>query len=146
MTRKSIGAETTFARDIADAAELRRQLDRLSDEVARRLRGEGMRAHTVNLKARFPDFTTVTRAQTLPCATALTRTIRQTARELLERRLERGGRPLRLLGVSLSNLERVDEGQGEMFQDQAEAKTEKLDHLLDKLQEKFGAETIRRGS
>lgn len=143
---KSIGAETTFAKDISDPAELRRQLDELADSVAHKLRVEGYRARTINLKARYEDFTTVTRAITLARATALTLEIRKTARELLEKRLGRGGRPLRLVGVSASNLERAAEGQAELFPDEAIQKSEKLDHLMDKIQKKFGSEVIRRGN
>lgn len=142
---KSIGAETTFARDIGEAAELRRQLLALADEVAKRLRDEGLRARTVNLKARYEDFTTVTRALTLPAATALTGEIRQAATVLLEQKLGRGGRPLRLLGVSVSNLERLEEGQGDLFADERRARSEKLDRLLDAMQDRFGEDKIRRG-
>ena len=142
---KSIGAETTFARDIGEAAELRRQLIALADEVAKRLRDEGLCARTVNLKARYPDFTTVTRALTLPSPTALTQEIRQAAITLLEQRLGRAGRPLRLIGVSVSNLERPGEGQGELFVDESRVKSEKLDRLLDAMQDRFGESKIRRG-
>lgn len=142
---KSIGAETTFARDIDSAAELRKTLYALADESAKRLRDEGLRARTVNLKARYPDFTTVTRALTLPEPTTLTREIRAAALTLLEQRLGRAGRPLRLLGVSLSNLERAEEGQADLFIDESRAQDEKLDRLLDAMQDRFGENKIRRG-
>lgn len=142
---KSIGAETTFARDIDSASELRKTLYALADESAKRLRDEGLHARTVNLKARYPDFTTVTRALTLPEPTALTREIRAAALTLLEQRLGRAGRPLRLLGVSLSNLEHHEEGQGDLFTDEARAQNEKLDRLLDAMQDRFGESKIRRG-
>lgn len=142
---KSIGAETTFARDISEAAELRKQLLALVDEVAKRLRDDGMRARTVNLKARYEDFTTVTRALTLPAPTALTKEIRAAAIELLEKKLGRAGRPLRLIGVSVSNLERPEEGQADLFEDEHRVKSEKLDHLLDSMQDRFGEDKIRRG-
>ena len=142
---RSIGAETTFARDVADGAELRRQLDALVHKVGRRLRAEGLRAHTINLKARYEDFTTVTRAVSLPAATAATRVLREAARELLEKKLGRGQRPLRLVGVSVSNLERADEGQGDLFGEINEEKDERLDHVLDAIDLKFGPGSIRRG-
>jgi DNA polymerase-4 len=143
---KSISAETTFARDIADAAELRRQLDGLADEVAQRLRREGLRAHTVTLKARYPDFTTVTRSLTLRSPTSLTVAIRDAARELLERRLGRAGRALRLVGVAAHNLTPAGEGQLELFHDPTEARQERVDRLLDELQDRFGPDTIKRGN
>jgi len=143
---RSIGAETTFARDIADAAQLRAALDGLVQKVGRRLRAEGLRAHTVNLKARYEDFTTVTRALTLAAATAATRALREAARELLEKKLGRGQRPLRLVGVSVSNLERADEGQGDLFGAISDEKDERLDRVLDAIDQKFGPGSIRRGS
>lgn len=142
---KSIGAETTFAKDIADGDRLRDILDSLSVRVAKRLRKEGFRAHTIQLKARYADFTTVTRATTIPISTASTRTIVQTARELLETRLEREGRALRLLGVSGTGLVRPAEGEPELFPDREREQNERVDHLLDTLQDKYGSEKIWRG-
>ena len=74
----------------------------MAHKVARRLRRAGARARTVQLKARFPDFTTHTRAETLPEPTDATRVLRDTARHLLDEHLDRRGRPLRLIGVSTS--------------------------------------------
>ncbi|MFQ5511660.1 MAG: DNA polymerase IV [Candidatus Krumholzibacteriia bacterium] len=142
---KSVGAETTFAEDIGDAGELRRLLDSLATRVAKRLRKEGYRAHTVNLKARYPDFATVTRALTLPASTAVTQEIICAARQLLESRLGRGDRPLRLLGVSVSNLVRPAEGEPELFPDRAREQEERVDHLLDDIQKRFGEKSIWRG-
>ncbi len=145
---KSIGAEITFPEDIADAAELRGHLGRLVERVARELREEGCRARTVNIKARYPDFTTVTRAQTLPRGLISTRRIREVACELLEERLGRCGRPLRLLGVSLSNLEKEGQGasQGELFEDEDEKRAEKLDRAIDEIKEQFGRDSVLPGS
>ena len=142
---KSIGAETTFAKDIEDAGELRLLLDGLATGVAKRLRKEGFRAYTVHIKARYPDFTTVTRAVTLPTSSAGTQTIVGAARQLLERRLERDGKPLRLLGISVSNLVRPAEGEPELFPDRTREQQERVDHLLDDLQNRFGSKTIWRG-
>jgi DNA polymerase-4 len=142
---KSIGAETTFAADIGDDAELRRQLDRLVDKVSRRLRRHGLRAWTIQLKARYADFSTVTRAETLDTPTCATSTIRRVARELLERRLGRGGRALRLIGVSTSNFDAGGEGQLDLFGDPAGERSEHLDQLLDRLREKHGSAAITHG-
>jgi DNA polymerase-4 len=142
---KSIGAETTFPNDIADEDGLREILDVQAARVARRLRKEGYRAHTVQLKARFADFTTVTRATTIPIATSATLGIVRTARELLATRLDRQGRALRLLGVSASGLVRPAEGEPELFPDRERERNERIDHLIDALQEKYGSDRIWRG-
>jgi DNA polymerase-4 len=141
---KSIGAETTFPEDIAGRDELRRWVCKLVERVGRELRESGMRARTVNIKARFPDFTTITRAQTLPAPTAATRTIRETATELLMERVPKS-KALRLLGVTVSNLVTPGEGQLELFPDEAEEKSEALDRIVDEIQEKFGLDALRSG-
>lgn len=146
---KSIGAENTFARDIADDARLREELDALSERVARRARADRMVGFTVNLKARYADFTTVTRAKTLPDATADSVIIRDTARELLENRLGRDGRALRLLGVSLSNLAHEDEVTRDLFSASARTATSRnrtLDVVMDMLRDRFGSSAVRRGT
>jgi DNA polymerase IV len=146
--QKSIGAETTFAQDIAAADELRRVLDGLVERVAGELRAAGLLARTVNIKARYPDFTTVTRARTLSGGIASTRQIRDTARELLETRLMRAGRPLRLLGVSLSNLEKERESlqQTELFADVGDARREQLERAIDGIKHDFGDASLMPGS
>lgn len=141
---KSISEETTFERDIADAAGLLKILDELADQVARRMRRQGYRARTVHLKARYPDFTTLTRSLTLPSPTASTVAIRRAAREMLEQRLGRAGRPLRLIGVGVSGLIPETEGQLELFRE-TESRAESIDRLLDKINEKYGDDSIRRG-
>jgi DNA polymerase IV len=143
---KSIGAETTFARDIADRRELRDILDELVERVGQRLRAAGLRARTVQLKARYPDFTTVTRAVTLPEATARGPELRDAARELLANRLAGRGRALRLLGVTLSGFDSAAPRQPELFPDPAAKRTERVDELLDRLQERYGKAALRRGA
>lgn len=142
---KSVGAETTFPKDISNTNALRAHLDRLAERVGRNLRQDRLLAHTVHLKARYADFTTVTRAVTLPSPTCSTRDIQKAARNLLLERLGRKGRPLRLIGVSVSNLVSKDEKPGELFQDPAKEQAETVDRVLDALQKKFGPKVIRRG-
>ncbi len=146
---KSIGAENTFARDLADAESLRSELDALAERVARRARGDGMVGFTVNLKARYADFTTVTRAKTLAAATSDSVVIRDAARELLEKRLDRQGRALRLLGVSLSNLAHSDDVSRDLFDTSARTSTSrnrKLDAVMDALRARFGSSAVSRGT
>ncbi len=143
---KSLGAEITFDQDLAEDQELRDRLDALVERVAHRLRREGCRARTVHLKARYPDFTTVTRASTLPAATDSSPALRAAARDLLERRLGRQGRPLRLLGVSVSHLEPAGAEQPELFGDAGDRRVARVDGLLDDLRDKYGPQALRRGA
>jgi DNA polymerase-4 len=142
---KSIGAENTFPRDIAEEDELRVELDALAERVAVRARAEGVLGYTVNLKARYADFTTATRAVTLPSPTAESVAIRDAARGLLGSRLDRGGRALRLLGVSLSNLVRAEEVPHGLFDTPRASRNRTLDGVMDALRERFGPAAIQRG-
>src|SRR5579864_7631286 len=68
---KSISHEHTYNEDTADAAHLESTLMRLSEMVGRRLREANFHARTIQLKLRYKDFTTITRAHTLPAPTQL---------------------------------------------------------------------------
>jgi DNA polymerase-4 len=98
----------------------------------------------VTLKARYPDFSTHTRSETLPGPTDSSVDIRDAARRLLAERLGRRGRALRLIGVTASNLARSGEGQGRLFADPARERDRKLDAILDRVHGRFGAK-LRRG-
>ncbi|MEN8007491.1 MAG: DNA polymerase IV [Candidatus Krumholzibacteriota bacterium] len=141
---KSIGNETTFREDIGDADHLQDILDHLAAKVARRLRSHGFLARTVTLKARYPDFTTHTRSETLFQPSDSSVDIRDSARGLLAVKLGRRGRSLRLVGVTASNLVRPGEGQAELFPDRDRDRDRKLDRIMDQVHGKFGP-MLRRG-
>lgn len=100
---RSIGAEETFPRDIDDADLVRRELLRLSDRTAGRLRRAGLVGRTISLKVRFADFTTVTRSRTLADPTDLAQEIYPVARDLFDRLGLQRAR-LRLVGVRVEGL------------------------------------------
>jgi len=141
---KSIGNEITFGEDIADARHLQEVLDHLSDKVARRMRNQGFAAKTITLKARYSDFSTYTRSESLPGPTDSTVEIRDIARRLLIEKLDRRGRALRLIGVTASNFGHADEVQGELFADPSKARNRRLDELMDKVHDRWG-DKISRG-
>jgi DNA polymerase IV len=99
---KSIGYEETYAHDKDDPAELRRELVRMADAVASRLRAAGLGGRTVTLKVRFGDFATITRSQTLPGAVDTGPVIARMGTGLLDQVDVSAG--VRLLGISVSNL------------------------------------------
>jgi len=142
---KSIGNETTFAEDIADAEHLQEILDQLAAKVSRRLRAHGLTARTVTLKARYADFTTHTRSETLPAPSDASVDLRDAARRLLQEKLDRRGRPLRLVGVTASNLVSAGPGQGLLFTDPDRERDRKLDTIMDQVHGKFGP-LLRRGA
>ncbi|MBU0741344.1 DNA polymerase IV [bacterium] len=141
----SIGHEVTFAADIGDRDALIDILDGLADKVARRLRRAGLAARTVQLKARYPDFSTRTRSLTLPAPTDTMRALRDAGRELFDAHLGRLGRPLRLIGITAQNLEHAGDRPAELFPDQAQERDRTLDALTDEAVDRFGRGALRRG-
>ncbi|MCU1352867.1 MAG: dinB [Acidimicrobiales bacterium] len=99
---KSIGHEETFAHDHHRPAPLQRELLRMVDAVASRLRRHGLAGRTVTIKVRFGDFRTITRSATLPGPIDSSNTIGRAARTLLDGVDPTPG--VRLLGVSVSQL------------------------------------------
>ncbi len=102
---KSVSHEETFATDLVDRNDLQTELVRMSDSVADRLRGAGLRGKTVTVKVRYPSFQTITRSHTLSRPTDGGRTILTEAMQLLDGvAIEEG---VRLLGVGVSGLSTV---------------------------------------
>jgi len=103
---KSLGAETTFPRDVRDREEALAALAALCEDVGWRLRQKGLLAKTVTVKIRYADYSTVTRSATLPRPVCTDGAVWRAARELLLRHAGRG--PWRLVGVQLTNLVDAD--------------------------------------
>ena len=107
---KSISRETTFERDLHprhDRSHLSGIFTALCERVAGDLERKGYAGHTVGIKLRYGDFSTVTRDLTLPLPVADAIAIRRAAGECLKRvPLDRR---LRLLGVRIGSLVRADE-------------------------------------
>jgi len=102
---KSVGAEETFAHDVADRPMLLRELLRLVERATAALRSRGLCGRTVALKIRYPDFTTVTRSRTLADPTDSAPEVFAVVSELLDGNLPRG-MAVRLLGVRVEQLVR----------------------------------------
>ena len=139
--RRSIGSQRALGRGRRTSAELDTFLVGLIDRVTRRLRKARRVFRTVVLRLRFDDFTRATRSHTLPEATDQTDAALATARALLATAMpmiERRG--ITLIGISLSNLEDTDEQLVFSF----DRKTA-LDHVLDRVRERFGSAAITRG-
>ncbi|HET7009258.1 MAG TPA: DNA polymerase IV [Anaerolineales bacterium] len=139
---RSMSNETTFARDVADPAELLRTLRALSDNVGSRLREAGLAGTTVRLKLRWPDFTTLTRQTRLPQPTDQDREIFAAAQGLFER-VWKKGRAVRLIGVGVAHLgERLR--QLSLF-DAAWQHDERLLAAVDAIRTRYGYDALRRG-
>lgn len=108
--RKSVGGERTFSEDISSGAALRETLDNIVDIVWERIENAKAKGRTVTLKMKFTDFQTITRAKSLPHNVTDKREFAQIGHELLEETLPLP-LPIRLMGLTLSNLEREGEKQ-----------------------------------
>jgi DNA polymerase IV len=112
---KSRSVETTFDHDIGALEELETVLRRLAGELAVHCQEREARGRTIAIKVRLDDWTTVTRAKTLPAPVNDTATVTDVALELL--RAYDPPRPVRLLGVRVASFEDVaaapaaDDGQ-----------------------------------
>jgi DNA polymerase-4 len=101
----SIGHEETFERDVSDTAQLHAELRRMADSVAGHLERSGQVARTVTTKVRYPDFSIRSRSATASVGFADAERIGELACSLLDRALSDRPGALRLVGVSVSNLE-----------------------------------------
>jgi len=136
---KSIGHEETFARDHHELDTLQREAVRMADAVASRLRRHDLAGRTVNIKVRFHDFRTITRAVTLPAAVDSGPAIARAAKELLDPIDPSSG--IRLLGVSVSNL--VDDGARQLTLDETlHPGWDDASRAVDDIRTRFGDEAI----
>ena len=142
---KSISKEVTFARDLADEAELKLTLRRLSDGVGRQARKAGLAGATVKIKLRWSDFSTLSRQTTLDQPTDLDGEIFENARGLFDESWKQG-RPVRLLGVGLSGFGQSKRQLGLWLDRSDEKQEEDLLGALDRLRDKYGEKMIRRAS
>jgi DNA polymerase-4 len=140
---KSMGHEFTLAADIDSRERIGAHLLRLSDQVARRMRQDGYMGRVIALKLRDTKFKTVIRQRAVPNLMNDENLIFRTASALLDENWD--GRPLRLLGVSVSGL--VESGGAEQpsLFDNDEHKR-KMTEAVDSLRNKFGdASLVRAG-
>ena len=152
--RKSYGEENTFAQDLAlDSNEIRRVLIAHGDALARRLRADGVRAHTVTLKLKLARplgggrYPLITRSFSIDATTNDGPEISRVATQLLSK--VGGNDKIRLVGVQVHQLERADGAQLGLFDtpsaDNRDRKRDRLNRALDSVAKKFGAEAVTRG-
>ncbi|MDH6180891.1 DNA polymerase-4 [Microbacteriaceae bacterium SG_E_30_P1] len=136
---KSVGHEVTFSTDVTDAGDLRRELLRLSNMVAVRLRRHGVLTRTVVLKLRYDDFTTITRSRTIAEPTDLGKIVYDEVRSILES--EWAGRPVRLIGVRGEQLVHPDGVAPALWDDAADWR--EAESVMDAASDRFGRGAVR---
>jgi DNA polymerase IV len=142
---RSIGADETFSYDVDDPAYIHRQLLKLSDRTAARVRAAGLMGRTVSIKVRFSDFTTITRSRTLRDPTDISRDIYATARALFDGLGLQRAR-LRLVGVRMEGLVEAERAPVQGLLDEPEYGWRDADRAVDRASARFGAGAVRPAS
>jgi len=137
---KSVSHEHTFSEDTADLATLESTLARLSEMVGRRLREHKLHARTLQLKLRYSDFSTITRAHSVTRPTQLDTELFAEIRELFHRNWKTGA-AVRLLGVNASSFEESTEQMDLLGEDRHDRWTQAL-AAADRLRDKFGESAV----
>ena len=140
---KSIGAEETFERDLCRMDDMQTTLMQLAERVGCRLRLGRIAGRTVTLKLRYGSFRTLTRRHTLPEPTQTDGMIYGTALELLSG-LGDAETGVRLLGITVSQLEPVRPAVGTLF-DAREEKGRRLSGAMDQMRLKYGSHVLVHG-
>jgi len=139
---KSIGHEMTYPEDLTRIEDILRELLVLVDKTAYRLRQKGQKGKTISIKIKFNDFTLITRAHTISEVTDSADCIYQVAKELVTSC--KIAKPIRLLGVTVSNFEDDSIKQLSLFSQDNDRK--KLDSMLDEIRGKYGFDAIKRAA
>lgn len=141
---KSISHEHTYNEDTADVSQLEATLMRLSEMVGRRLREANLHARTIQLKLRYKDFTTITRAHSRKQPTQLDGEIFEEVRALFRKNWKPGSQ-IRLLGVHASSFEAQAE-QGDLLEDNRQQRWKNALAAVDHLRDKFGEASVKLAS
>nr|MBA2391045.1 DNA polymerase IV [Geodermatophilaceae bacterium] len=142
---KSIGSEETFSSDVDDPAVISRELLRLSERTAGRLRSAGMLSRTVSIKVRFHDFTTLTRSRTLRAPTDVGQEVFEVAGQLYDALgLDRAR--IRLVGVRAEGLVPSAEAPVQLLLGARERGRRHAEQAADQAARRFGAGAVRPGS
>lgn len=140
---KSISAEETYSSDLTGRAQMDRELLRLAERTASRLRAAGLSASTVHVKIRQSDFRTCTRQRRVNPPANGTDQIYAVARELLGAWLAGNpGARIRLLGLACKDLAAAE--QQDLFASAADSATAPIDQTVDAIRSRFGSEALGR--
>ncbi|MFW5979813.1 MAG: DNA polymerase IV [Bacillota bacterium] len=140
--RKSISQEITFNKNIKNDKKISATLMKMAEKVGKRLREKNLAGYTIFIKIRYPDFTTKTRSITKNNPVISTTEIYQTGKNLLKTN-NLLKKPLRLLGIGISNLTSNPYEQLSLFD--KNTSNYKLTKTIDELKQKFGEESIKHG-
>jgi DNA polymerase-4 len=144
--RGSFGAQSALGSRPRSPEAVDAALLSLVDRVTRRMRAKGRAGRTVVLRLRFGDYSRATRSQTLPRATAATRTVLATARGLLaEARPTVDARGLTLIGVTVANLDPRTHGR-QLELPLEGPSLDALDAVVDAVRTRIGPDALTRAT
>ena len=112
--------------------------------MAWRLRRAGIEAGTLTLKIRYPDFKTITRAESFDPPTALFAELWDVAERLFETHVGSNRKAIRLLGATTSNLRPAGTGQGMLFSQGDHERHAAIEQVGDQIRRRFGYDAFRR--
>ena len=140
---KSIGNSTTFPKDITNKEKLEQILLALTEQVTFRLRKYNLLANVVNVQLRTNKFENFSHQSRLDFTTANTKNIYEKAKKLLGEMYKKGV-SFRLIGLKVDDLVNKDEVQLSFFLKEEDVKQEKLDKIIDRINEKYGINSVER--
>jgi DNA polymerase-4 len=138
---RSVGSENTFDRDLDSRDDILRELLRLADRTATRLRAKGLCGRTVTVKVRFSNFKTITRSATPGGEVDATPEIYKVSRDLYER-VHSDKIRIRLLGVSVSGLA-PGPPSVQLSLLAAPSRTAAASAAVDSIRDRFGQDAVR---
>lgn len=143
---KSVGRSTTLSDDVRDVNFACKVILALSEEIGADARRYGKKGKTVQITLRYSDFSNITRQATV-ASTNLTSEIAAAGEKLLRKNWT--GRPVRLIGISLSGFDGEEPEQLSLFESTEQSENhreEKLEKTVDGLRERFGKTAVKRAS
>ena len=143
-TTKSVSLENTFMEDVADEKTITETIFSIADNLSRILRNKNLKGKTVTLKIRLEDFSTFTRAHSYGSYFDSSQIISESILKLY-RNFNRQNKKVRLLGIAVSNLNNQCDEQLGLF-DSGKQSEQKIDKVIDLVQDKFGPDLIKKAS
>lgn len=144
QTVKSVSLENTYDEDVDDEETIEGTIFSIADNLSRILRDKNLKGKTITLKIRLADFSTFTRAHSYGSFFDSSQIISETSLKLYHN-FNRQNKKVRLLGIAVSNLNNQCDEQIGLF-DRGEQSVEKIDKVIDLVQQKFGPDLIKKAS
>ena len=152
---QSIGAEETYEEDLTDGNAIELEFRYFANRLSKRLRKRNLLGHTVSIKVRYDDFTTVSRQKRLDTPSDHEHVFFETALLLWNKLMQDKTSgltfmdppgPIRLLGLTVSGLDEEVPMQDSLFESPQDETEDKLASVLDSLESKFGETAVMSGA